>query len=100
MAEIECTHLVAIQKVKPSAKGCEECLKIGSRWLHLRICRTCGASAAATTPRHATEHFHATQLPDHRGLRPMKGWSWCYVDGDVRPRRQHHAAVGSIPRYY
>ena len=38
----QCSHLSAIHKVKPSARGCEECLKIGSEWVHLRICRTCG----------------------------------------------------------
>ena len=38
----ECAHAAAIRDVTPSALGCEECLKIGSPWLHLRLCRTCG----------------------------------------------------------
>src|SRR6267154_6615787 len=37
-----CTHLDTIRDVTPSARGCEECLKTGSPWVHLRICRTCG----------------------------------------------------------
>jgi len=38
----ECTHADAIRDVTPSALGCEECLKTGSPWVHLRLCRTCG----------------------------------------------------------
>jgi hypothetical protein len=34
----ECAHAAAIRDVTPSALGCEECLKIGSPWLHLRLC--------------------------------------------------------------
>ena len=38
----ECAHARTIRKVTPSALGCEECLKLGSAWVHLRLCRTCG----------------------------------------------------------
>jgi len=41
MAE-ECPHADAIRDVSPSALGCEECLKFGSPWVHLRLCRSCG----------------------------------------------------------
>ena len=34
--------LKAIRDVTPSAPGCEDCLRIGSRWVHLRLCLTCG----------------------------------------------------------
>ena len=37
-----CNHIAGIENVTPSALGCEECLKSGSEWLHLRLCRTCG----------------------------------------------------------
>jgi hypothetical protein len=43
-----CTHIVGVCDVTPSALGCEECLKSGSEWLHLRICRTAVTSVAAT----------------------------------------------------
>ena len=39
----ECDHVAGIRKVTPSALGCEECLKTGSMWVHLPLCRTCGA---------------------------------------------------------
>src|SRR5712671_6141466 len=60
-----CTHLDTIRDVTPSAKGCEECLKSGSPWVHLRICRTCGhVGCCDDSPnRHATKHFRATAHP-------------------------------------
>jgi len=58
MAE-ECTHLDTIRDVTPSARGCEECLKTGSRWVHLRLCRTCGhVGCCDSSPnKHATKHW-------------------------------------------
>ncbi len=46
-----CTHLDQIHDVTPSANGCEECLRIGDAWVHLRECLLCGHVAAATPPR-------------------------------------------------
>ena len=62
---IECSHEKAIRNVTPSARGCEECLKTGSKWVHLRLCRTCGhVGCCDDSPnRHATKHFHATAHP-------------------------------------
>jgi hypothetical protein len=97
-----CTHLGTIQKVKPSAKGCEECLKIGSPWVHLRICRTCGhVGCCDSSPnKHATKHFHHTKHPIIEGYDPPEGWGWCYIDevmfdlgGNTTPQ------WGPIPRY-
>jgi hypothetical protein len=39
---MSCQHLTQIQEVTPSAQGCEECLKSGSWWVHLRLCLICG----------------------------------------------------------
>jgi uncharacterized UBP type Zn finger protein len=73
-----CKHKAAINKVRPSARGCEEGLKIGSPWL----CRTCGhVGCCDDSPhRHATAHFHGTGHPIIEGYDPPEGWSWCYVD--------------------
>ena len=89
--------------VTPSALGCEECLKSGSRWLHLRICRTCGhVGCCDDSPnKHATAHFHATGHPVIEGYDPPEGWGWCYVDEvlfDLSKRKTPHN--GPIPRYY
>src|SRR5580692_2589899 len=77
-----CTHIAGIRSVTPSALGCEECLKSGSVWLHLRICRTCGhVGCCDDSPnRHATKHFHGTGHPIIEGYDPPEGWGWCYVD--------------------
>ncbi len=78
----ECSHTDDIRDVTPSALGCEECLKIGSPWLHLRLCRTCGhVGCCDDSPnRHATKHFHATRHPVIEAYDPPDGWGWCYVD--------------------
>ena len=70
----ECTHTDAIRDVTPSALGCEECLKIGSEWLHLRLCRICGHVGCCddSRNRHATKHFHATRHQSSRAMTRRK----------------------------
>jgi uncharacterized UBP type Zn finger protein len=82
MAKQQCTHLDEIRDVKPSAPGCEECLKMGARWVHLRMCMICGhVGCCDSSPnKHATKHFHATQHPIMRSVEPREDWGWCYVD--------------------
>ncbi|HLY04514.1 MAG TPA: UBP-type zinc finger domain-containing protein [Rhizomicrobium sp.] len=97
-----CSHLDTIKTVTPSALGCEECLKIGSPWVHLRICRTCGhVGCCDSSPnKHATKHFHRTKHPIIEGYDPPEGWGWCYVDDvmfDLSDRMTPHN--GPIPRY-
>ena len=77
-----CTHLDQIRKVKPKTKGCEECLKLGDHWVHLRLCLTCGhvGCCDASKNKHATKHFHATKHPVIRSQEPGENWMWCYVD--------------------
>ena len=78
-----CTHLDAVRNVEPrTPEGCEECMKIGSWWVHLRMCLTCGVvSCCDDSPnRHATKHFHTTSHPLMRSLEPGETWGWCYVD--------------------
>lgn len=78
----ECTHLDAIKDVKPKTKGCEECLKTGSSWVHLRLCLICGhvGCCDSSLNKHATKHFHKTQHPIMRSFEPGEDWGWCYVD--------------------
>jgi hypothetical protein len=100
---IRCTHMNTIRTVTPSALGCEECLKTGDAWVHLRICRTCGhVGCCDDSPnRHATKHYHATQHPIIEGYDPPEGWGWCFVDEvmfDLSDRKTPHN--GPIPRYY
>ena len=77
-----CTHGAHLKEVTPSADGCEECLKIGSGWVHLRLCRECGhVGCCDDSPNtHATKHFKATGHPIMETYDPPDGWGWCYVD--------------------
>jgi len=77
-----CTHLDQIKDVTPSAKGCEDCLKVGGWWVHLRMCMICGHMGCcdSSPSKHATKHFHATKHPIMRSMEPAEDWGWCYVD--------------------
>jgi uncharacterized UBP type Zn finger protein len=79
---VPCTHLSTIRDVEPSAAGCEECLKMGSTWVHLRECLECGhvGCCDSSINTHATKHFHATKHPIIRSFQPGERWKWCYVD--------------------
>jgi uncharacterized UBP type Zn finger protein len=82
MPPLECTHLDQIRDVTPSADGCEDCLRIGSWWVHLRLCLTCGhVGCCDSSPnRHASAHAKETGHPIVRSLEPGEDWAWCYVD--------------------
>jgi uncharacterized UBP type Zn finger protein len=83
MSEV-CTHLdqIELRELPASVDGCEDCLRDGGEWLHLRICLTCGhVGCCDDSPnRHATAHHDATAHPIIRSLEPGEGWSWCYID--------------------
>jgi len=80
--ELPCSHLDLIRDVTPSAEGCEDCLKIGGTWLHLRICRTCGhVGCCDQSPnRHARKHAEETEHPIIQSIEPGEDWIWCFVD--------------------
>ena len=75
-----CTHLDRVREVTPSADGCEDCLKTGYRWVHLRLCMTCGhvGCCDSSKNKHATRHFHGTHHPIIRSFEPGEDWGWCY----------------------
>ena len=77
-----CTHLDVTSAVKPSASGCEDCLKTGDSWVHLRICMSCGhVGCCDSSPnKHATAHFRETDHPIARSIEPGEAWGWCYAD--------------------
>jgi hypothetical protein len=78
-----CTHLDLVNDVVPSSTGCEDCLRIGAVWIHLRLCMICGhVGCCDNSPnRHATAHARAS--PDHpviRSYEPGEDWWYCYAD--------------------
>ena len=82
MSSVPCTHLDSIRPVEPNADGCEECLKTGSWWVHLRLCLACGhVGCCDSSPnRHASRHAGEVGHPLVRSLEPGENWLWCYVD--------------------
>jgi uncharacterized UBP type Zn finger protein len=79
----QCSHLEDHdKKVKPRTKGCEECLKDGTTWVHLRMCLECGhvGCCDSSAGRHARGHFHQTQHPLIQSAERGEKWRWCYID--------------------
>ena len=79
-----CTHVDTIDlDIAPdSTQGCADCLREGTRWVHLRECLGCGhVGCCDNSPRrHATAHFRATSHPVMKSFEPGEQWVWCYVD--------------------
>lgn len=79
-----CEHIDAITKQPDpnTSEGCEECLKMGDTWVHLRLCLTCGHVGCCDNSKnkHATKHFHQTRHPVIRSFEQGENWKWCYVD--------------------
>jgi CPA1 family monovalent cation:H+ antiporter len=78
-----CGHLETVADVVPSTtEGCEDCLREGSGWVHLRECLGCGHVGCCdnSARRHATAHWHATQHPIMRSFEPDEDWGWCFAD--------------------
>jgi ubiquitin-hydrolase Zn-finger-containing protein len=83
MADEACAHISGLKKVVgPKAHLCEECVKTGSRWVHLRTCQTCGATHCCDSSpnRHATKHAKATAHPVVASAEPGERWLYCYPD--------------------
>jgi uncharacterized UBP type Zn finger protein len=83
MSQVTCTHLDQIHVERPEqVAGCEDCLAIGARWVHLRVCRTCGhiGCCDSSPNRHATKHAHQSDHPIVTSVEPGEDWSYCYVD--------------------
>ena len=100
---VACAHLdhVQITELPDAVDGCEDCLAIGDKWLHLRICLECGhVGCCDSSPnRHATAHAHGTRHPIIRSLQPGEDWSWCYFDevGMVIPEIRGHTRIPPSP---
>ena len=81
-----CSHLSAINDVKLARKHeCEECVKIGSGWVHLRACQQCGATLCcdSSPKQHASKHARATSHPVIASAEPGERWLYCYPDDEM-----------------
>ncbi len=88
----QCTHLDRIKFMSTDKHVCEDCIKTGDRWVHLRMCLECGhvGCCDSSKNKHATKHFHRTKHPLVRSAEPGEDWVWCYVDevapGEIRAK--------------
>ncbi len=89
-----CEHLKNLTEASfaspPTPIGCEECLKVGTKWVSLRQCMACGhVGCCDSSPgKHATRHYHKTHHPVMRSVQPGDQWTWCYpheVAGKLAP---------------
>lgn len=84
MSPASCSHLdtIAVKQLPEAVDGCEDCLREGGVWLHLRVCLTCGhVGCCDDSPnRHASAHAGLAGHPLIRSLEPGEDWSWCFVD--------------------
>ena len=83
MKQDACDHITALESVRRAkAYECEECVKIGARWVHLRTCQTCGGTRCCDSSpnKHATAHFRSAGHPLMRSVQPGEDWCWCFED--------------------
>jgi uncharacterized UBP type Zn finger protein len=81
---VACSHLdtIAVTELPEPIAGCEDCLRIGGRWLHLRMCLECGhiGCCDSSPNRHARKHAAAAEHPLVRSAEAGEDWSYCFVD--------------------
>ncbi len=77
-----CKHLDEIKVTSTGTHVCEECVRMGDSWVHLRLCLVCGhvGCCDSSKNKHATKHFHSVGHPLIRSIEPGERWMWCYVD--------------------
>ena len=76
-----CEHVKEAKDFQPSTHVCEECVKMGDSWVHLRICLDCGhvGCCDSSKNKHATKHYQRSQHPMIRSIEPGESWGWCYI---------------------
>lgn len=86
MEDTLCTHLTSWKELKlPKAYECEECIKTGDEWVHLRTCQTCGATLCCDSSpnKHASTHARKDGHPVAISAERGEQWAWCYVDEQI-----------------
>jgi len=83
MADGTCAHLEAIATIRHAERReCEECVKIGGQWVHLRTCQECGTTRCCDSSphRHATAHARTSGHPVVASAERGERWLYCYPD--------------------
>jgi uncharacterized UBP type Zn finger protein len=79
---VSCRHLNSIKVTNTDIDYCEDCIKIGDDWVHLRMCLSCGhvGCCDSSKNKHARRHFRSSRDPLVRSIEPGEDWVWCYAD--------------------
>ncbi|NID10142.1 UBP-type zinc finger domain-containing protein [Fibrivirga algicola] len=83
----QCDELTTLVEIKPTRTYvCEECVKTGDSWVHLRTCQVCGQTHCCDSSpnKHATKHFLATNHPVISSAEPGENWVWCYIHEQLK----------------
>ena len=83
MEQGACAHISATHTVKhPKKLVCDECVKTGDDWVHLRTCQNCNATLCCDNSpnKHATKHARASGHPVIASAEPGERWLYCYPD--------------------
>jgi hypothetical protein len=83
MSEQACSHIEAIETVKHARiRQCDECVKLGSSWVHLRTCQSCGHTHCCDSSpnRHASAHARVSKHPVVASAEPGERWLYCFPD--------------------
>lgn len=85
MLETKCEHLERFDKKEPKGYECEECIKTGDRWVHLRTCQECGVTLCCDSSpnKHASKHAASHNHPVVISAEPGENWAWCYVHQQI-----------------
>jgi hypothetical protein len=78
-----CPHLLQIEEVKlAKARVCEDCVKVGSTWVHLRTCQECGGTRCCddSPNQHASKHAASSGHPVIASAERGERWLYCYPD--------------------
>jgi len=80
-----CEHINQSKEINSSVEGCEECLKTGDEWVHLRRCLSCGKVGCCDSSKnkHATQHFKETKHPVIMSAEKGENWKWCFIDEEM-----------------
>ena len=82
----KCAHIAAVRTVRTAKRReCEECVKIGAPWVHLRTCQECGVTLCCDSSpnKHASKHARASGHPVIASAEPGERWLYCYLDDAI-----------------
>ena len=86
LKKVNCEHLENFEHIDPKGYECEECVKTGDSWVHLRTCQTCGVTLCCDSSpnQHATKHAKSHNHPVVKSAEPNERWAYCYVHEEIK----------------